>query len=70
MTYTANQIVTHACVDAGISKSELAARLGMSRQALYKRLETGKLSVQEWQAIAMALGGRLQLQIVYDENRL
>ena len=49
-------IVTMACVYSGISLSELARRLNISNQLLNKRLTTGKLKVEEWRKIAVALG--------------
>ncbi len=61
-----NQIyimIEHACIDAGITKAELARRLGMTPQAFYQRLTTGKFTYNELVSIANALGGTLNLNI-------
>ena len=56
-------MIEHACVDAGITKAELARRLGMTPQAFYQRLTTGKFTYNELLAIANALGQTLYLSI-------
>lgn len=56
-------MIEHACVDAGITKAELARRLGMTPQAFYQRLTTGKFTYNELTAIANALGGTLYINI-------
>lgn len=43
-------------IDVGITKTELARRLGTSPQNLCRRLNTGKFSYDELVAIASALG--------------
>lgn len=61
-----NQIyimIEHACIDAGITKAELVRRLGMTPQAFYQRLTTGKFTYNELVSIANALGGTLNLNI-------
>ena len=49
-------LVNMACIYAGVNMSELARRLNISQQLLFKRLTTGKLTVEEWRKIAVALG--------------
>jgi len=51
-----SKAVKTACQMQGVSLSELAARLGQSRQNLYNKLRRNKLSGQELQQIAEALG--------------
>ena len=44
MITSTSQLICYALVDAKMNKSQLANKLGMSRQALYGRLETGKFT--------------------------
>ncbi len=53
---TIKQKVVSACLQIGISQTELAHRLGMSQQNFSKRLKVGKFSDSELQGIANALG--------------
>lgn len=69
MNRTAKQIVGHACIDAGINITKLADRLGITRQCLHRRLDIGRLTVQQWQEIADALGGQLTLNITFNESK-
>lgn len=66
---TAKQIVDMAVAYSGISKSELARRLGWSPQLLAKRLGTGKLSVDEWYAIGEAIGAKTRVGFVFPDGR-
>ncbi len=45
-----------ACSIAGITKTELGKRLGMSQSGFSQRLKTGKFSDEDFQKIANALG--------------
>ena len=63
---TARQIIEMAIAYCGITNSELARRLEWSPQLLNKRLNTGKLSVEEWETIAKALGGKLHIRFEFD----
>ena len=45
-----------ACAYAGISKAELARRLGSNINAFSQRLKTGKFSDDDFIAISKALG--------------
>lgn len=53
---TAKQLIDMACAYAGISKSELARRLGWSAALLNNRTNTGKFSLEEWKKIGEAVG--------------
>lgn len=64
MITTVSQIIEKALVEARITKTQLAEKLSMSPQALYQRLKTGKFSYQELQAIAEAMGAKLELSFV------
>ena len=66
---TAKQLVLTACAYSGISASELARREGWSAQNLNKRLTTGKLSIEEWEKIAAALGADLNLGFTFPDGK-
>ena len=51
-----SEIIRKLCRDQKISLSELARRIGQSRQNLYKKLKRGTLTVRELQQIADTLG--------------
>ena len=40
----------------GWTQAELARRMGMTPQLLYGRLKTGRITLEEWDAMARALG--------------
>lgn len=46
-----------ACVHAGISRAELARRLGVTPQAFRQRFNTGKFTQKELDSIAAILDG-------------
>lgn len=69
MITSTTQIIEQALIEAGMSKTQLAAALGMSPQNLYKRLKTGKFSYSDLQRIATALNSRLQLEFVFEEAK-
>ena len=66
---TVKQLVTTACAYADIKPAELARRLGWSAQNLNKRLTTGKLSIEEWESIAEALGAKLNLGFTFPDGK-
>ena len=45
-----------ACARAGITQAELARRMGMTPQLLYGRVKPGGITLEEWDAMARALG--------------
>ncbi|MBQ2786045.1 MAG: winged helix-turn-helix domain-containing protein [Oscillospiraceae bacterium] len=67
---TARQIIEMAVAYCGITNSELARRLDWSPQLLNKRLNTGKLTVEEWETIGKALGGSVKIRFVIDGNEV
>lgn len=52
---TIQQKIEMACTVAGINKTELAKKLGMTQPAFSQRLKTGKFSDEDFQNIAKAL---------------
>ena len=67
---TAKQIIEMAVAYCGITNSELARRLDWSPQLLNKRLNTGKLTVDEWDMIAKALGGTVKIRFEFNGNEV
>lgn len=53
---TTSDLVKKICEEQNISTSELARRIGQSRQNLSKKLKRNTLTVEELTAIADALG--------------
>ena len=49
-------LVRVACARAGITQAGLARRMGMTPQLLHGRLKTGRIMLEEWDAMARALG--------------
>lgn len=66
---TAKQIVDMGLAYAGMNKAELARRLDWSPQLLCKRLNTGKLSVEEWEIIAKAMGATARVGFVFPDGK-
>lgn len=66
---TARQIIEMALAYKGMSKVQLAAKMGWTKQLLAARLETGKFSVDEWKAIGEALGGQLQIAFIFPDGQ-
>ena len=67
---TTRQIVEMALGYCGISTSELARRLGWSPQLLNKRLNTGKLTVEEWQKVGEALGATTKIGFEFPGGKI
>ena len=66
---TAKQVVSMGLAYAGITNTELADRLGWTRQLLSNRLRTGKFSVEEWEKIAEALGATLHIGFDFPDGK-
>ena len=65
---TVKQLVRLAMAYAEMRPHDLAQKVGWSDQNLNKRLTTGKLSIDEWTALAEALGGKLNLYIEFPDG--
>ena len=52
------QKIEMACTVAGISKTELGKRIGLSQSAFSQRLKTGKFSDEDFENIAKAIGAK------------
>ena len=66
---TAQQIIEMAVGYKHISKAELARRMGWSPQLLSKRLKTAKFTIEEWEALAKALGGEFKFGIAFEDGQ-
>lgn len=53
---TLQQKIKVACEIAGMSLTELGARLGMSQASISKRVKTGKFTQEELEGMAKILG--------------
>lgn len=67
---TARQFIDMGTAYAGISSSELARRLGWSPQLLNKRMNTGKFTLEEWHAIAKALGADFRTNFIFPDGKI
>lgn len=65
---TAKQLVDMAVAYCGITNAELARRLGWSPQLLNKRLNTGKFTLDEWHAIAEAMGAQSRIIFSFSDG--
>jgi ribosome-binding protein aMBF1 (putative translation factor) len=66
---TANQLIEMALAYSGLSQADLARRLGWSPQLLNKRIKTGKFSIDEWEAIAEAMGAKFNIGFTFPDGR-
>ena len=65
---TEKQFILTACVNAGITPTELATRIGMSQSAFSHRINKSGFKLSEYQKIAKALGFQFQYGFVADNN--
>ena len=65
----AKQVIAMGLAYAGITNKELADRVGWSPQVLSSRLKTGKFSVEEWEAIAKAIGAELRIGFRFPDGK-
>lgn len=66
---TTKQLIDMALGYVGISKAELAARLGWSPQTLSNRINTGKFTVEEWAAIGNAIGAKVRVTFDFPDGQ-
>lgn len=57
---TTSDIIRELCRKQNISMSELARRIGQSRQNLYKKLRRDTLTIDELKQISDALGAKFE----------
>lgn len=66
---TAKQLIDMACAYAGISKSELARRIGWSAALLNNRTNTGKFTLDEWKKIGEAVGASAEMVFTFPDGK-
>ena len=65
---TTKQVIEMALAYKHMSKAELASKLGWSKQTLNARVNTGKFSVEEWEAIGAAMGATVQITFTFPDG--
>ena len=60
--------VKHLMLEFDTTATQLAEKIGTSQPNLSKKLKNGSLSVDDLQAIANALGVKLELNFVLDDG--
>lgn len=66
----ARQIIEMALAYRKMTKTELANNLGWSPQLLNKRINTGKLKVEEWEMIGAAMGAKAEIRFIFDNGKI
>ncbi|MBR6705660.1 MAG: helix-turn-helix transcriptional regulator [Clostridia bacterium] len=66
---TAKQVIEMGLAYAGKSQRDLAQALGWTPQLLNNRIKTGKFSVEEWEAIAKAIGSDLRIGFRFPDGK-
>ena len=66
---TAKQLVAAAASYAGISRAEVARRLGTTPQQLDSKLKIGKISLDEWDRIMNAIGAEFSVTVKFPDGR-
>lgn len=66
---TARQVVEMGLAYVGMTNSDLARRLAWSPQLLNKRLNTGKFTVDEWEAIGAAIGAETKIVFRFPDGK-
>ena len=61
---TVSDLIRRLCAENNISLSELARRIGQSRQNLYKKMQRNTLTNEELQQIADALGVKFEQSFI------
>lgn len=66
---TAKQLIEMALAYARMSNAELARNLGWSPQLLNKRMNTGKFTLDEWDAIGKAIGAEAEIRFRFQDGK-
>lgn len=65
---TVRDQIKAACDVAGISTTELGAKMGMSQQSMSARLKTGKFSKVEYEQMAEILGAKFVFRFEFPDG--
>lgn len=63
------ETINMACSELGVTKAELAKRMGMFPSALYRKLSRESMTLEELQRCLEVLGVRLELALRYPDGR-
>ena len=66
---TARQLIAAAASYAGISRAEVARRIGTTPQQLDSRLKAGKFTLDEWEEIMRAKGAEFNIIVKFPDGR-
>lgn len=66
---TVKRIIDTGCKYAGITKTELARRLGWSPSLLNNRINVGKFTLEEWDKIGEALGANAEMIFAFPDGK-
>lgn len=62
------EIINSACAEAGVTKAELAKRMGMLPSSLYRKLSRESMTFEELQKCLDVLGGTIEFKLVFPEG--
>ena len=62
------QKIKVACDTAGMSLTELGAKMGMSQASISKRVKTGKFTQEELQEMAVFMGCKYESKFIFPDG--
>lgn len=65
---TLQQKIKIACDTAGMSLTELGAKMGMSQASISKRVKTGKFTQEELQEMAAFMGCKYESKFIFPDG--
>lgn len=65
---TAKQLISMALAYKGMSYADLARSLGSYPQKIQARINTGKLSLEEWEQIGKAIGAKAEMHFIFEDG--
>lgn len=68
ISITLQQKIKVACDTAGMSLTELGAKMGMSQASISKRVKTGKFTQEELEEMASIMGCKYQSSFVFPDG--
>ena len=66
---TAKEIIKALSGCTGVNKSQIAERIGSYPQKFQARIDTGKLSLSEWQQIASAVDADMKVVFSFSDGK-
>lgn len=67
---TLQQKIKVACDEAGISLTELGAKMGMSQASISKRVKTGKFTQEELEKMAEIMGCKYKSSFIFPNGNI